>query len=127
MYQREVRLYYYPKEEQMIKTYSSLHNHSMYSLLDGYSTPKEYLERAREVGLKACAITEHGNEYSWCYFDKLKAEYPDIKMIYGVEMYECFDRTVNDKNSKYFHLLVLAKNENGRKALNHLVSLSNLE
>ncbi len=110
----------------MIGTYSSLHNHSMYSLLDGYSTPEEYLEKARKIGLKAFAITEHGNEYSWCYFDKIKKNYPDIKMIYGVEMYECFDRSVCDKSSKYFHLLVLAKNEKGRKALNHLVTLSNL-
>ncbi len=110
----------------MTNSYSSLHNHSMYSLLDGYSTPEEYLEKAREIGLKAFAITEHGNEYSWCYFDKIKKNYPDIKMIYGVEMYECFDRSVCDKSSKYFHLLVLAKNENGRKALNHLVTLSNL-
>ena len=111
----------------MINTYSSLHNHSMYSLLDGLPKPEEYLERAKEIGLKAFAITEHGNEYSWCYFDKLKKNYPDIKMIYGVEMYECFDRNIKDKNSKYFHLLVLAKNEQGRKALNHLVTLSNLE
>ena len=110
----------------MMNTYSSLHNHSMYSLLDGYSTPEEYLKKASEIGLKAFAITEHGNEYSWCYFDKIKKNYPDIKMIYGVEMYECFDRSVYDKTSKYFHLLVLAKNENGRKALNHLVTLSNL-
>jgi len=111
----------------MIEIYSSLHNHSFYSLLDGYSSPEEYLERAKEIGLKAFAITEHGNEYSWCYFDKLKEKYPDIKMIYGVEMYECFDRSVCDKTSKYFHLVVLAKNEKGRKALNHLVTLSNLE
>lgn len=111
----------------MINTYSSLHNHSQFSLLDAYSTPEEYLERAKEIGLKAFAITEHGNEYSWCYFDKLKEKYPDIKMIYGVEMYECFDRSVCDKTSKYFHLVVLAKNEKGRKALNHLVTLSNLE
>ena len=96
------------------------------SLLDGYSSPKEYLDRAREIGLKAFAVTEHGNEYSWCYFDKLKKEYPEIKMIYGVEMYECFDRSVQDKNSKYFHLIVLARNEKGRKALNSLVTLSNL-
>lgn len=111
----------------MTNTYASLHNHTMYSLLDGYSTPEEYLERAKEVGLKAFAVTEHGNEYSWCYFDKLKEKYPEIKMIYGVEMYECFDRSICDKTSKYFHLVVLAKNEKGRKALNHLVTLSNLE
>ena len=51
--------------------YSSLHNHTMYSLLDGYATPKEYLDRAKEIGLNAFAVTEHGNEYSWCYFDKI--------------------------------------------------------
>lgn len=107
--------------------YSSLHNHTMYSLLDGYATPEEYLTRAKEIGLKAFAITEHGNEYSWCYFDKLKKKYPDIKIIYGVEFYECFDTSIKDKNSKYFHLIVLAKNENGRKAINKLVTKSNLE
>lgn len=107
--------------------FSALHNHSMYSLLDGFATPKEYLESAKEIGLKAFAITEHGNEYSWCYFDKLKKDYPDIKMIYGVEFYECFDTSVQDKNSKYFHLIVLARNENGRKAINKLVTKSNLE
>ena len=106
--------------------YTSLHNHTMYSLLDGYATPKEYFERAKEIGLKAFAITEHGNEYSWCYFDKLKKDYPDIKMIYGVEFYECFDMSVKDKDSKYFHLIVLARNEKGRKAINKLVTQSNL-
>ena len=55
----------------------------MYSLLDGYSTPEEYLKKAGEIGLKAFAITEHGNEYSWCYFDKIKKNYPNIKIIYG--------------------------------------------
>ena len=107
--------------------YSSLHNHSHYSLLDGYATPKEYLEQAKEIGLKAFAITEHGSEYSWCYFDKLKKDYPEIKMIYGVEFYECFNTEIKDKESKYFHLVVLAKNEEGRKAINKLVTKSNLE
>lgn len=108
-------------------SYSSLHNHTMYSLLDGYGTPKEMLERARDVGLKAYAVTEHGNEYSWCYFDKLKKDYPEIKIIYGVELYECFDISIKDKNSKYFHLIALAKNEQGRKALNTIITKSNLE
>lgn len=107
--------------------YSSLHNHTMYSLLDGYATPEEYLKRAKEIGVKAFAVTEHGNEYSWCYFEKLKKDYPEIKIIYGVEFYECFDISVKDKSSKYFHLIVLAKNENGRKAVNKLVTKSNLK
>lgn len=108
-------------------SYSALHNHSMYSLLDGFATPEEYFKRAKEIGLKAFAITEHGNEYSWCYFDKLKSKYPEIKIIYGVEFYECFDMSVKDKNSKYFHLIVLARNENGRKAINKLVTMSNFD
>lgn len=107
-------------------SYSSLHNHSMYSLLDGYATPKEYFERAKEIGLKAFCITEHGNALSWCYFDKLKKEYPEVKMLYGVEFYECFDRNQRDKDSKYFHLIAIAKNEQGRIALNELITLSEL-
>ena len=106
---------------------SSLHNHTEYSVLDGFSHPKEYLERAVELGLKAFAVTEHGNQYSWVYFDKLKKDYPDIKIIYGVELYECFDMHVQDANSKYFHLIALAKNEQGRIALNEIITKSNFE
>lgn len=108
-------------------SYSSLHNHTHYSLLDGYATPKEYFERAKEIGLKSFAITEHGNAYSWVYFDKIKSDYPDIKMIYGVELYETFDVNVMDKSDKRFHLIALARNENGRKALNKIITKSNLE
>ena len=106
--------------------YSSLHNHSMYSLLDGYAKPEEYLKRAKEIGLKAFCITEHGNAYSWCYFDKIKKDYPEVKMLYGVEFYECFDRNEKHKETKYFHLVAIAKNERGRIALNELITLSEL-
>lgn len=106
--------------------YSSLHNHSMYSLLDGYAKPEEYLRRAKEIGLKAFCITEHGNAYSWCYFDKIKKDYPEVKMLYGVEFYECFDRSEKHKETKYFHLVAIAKNERGRIALNELITLSEL-
>jgi DNA polymerase-3 subunit alpha len=101
--------------------------HSTYSLLDGFATPKEYLERAREIGLKGIAITEHGNLYSAVYFDELKASYPEIKVMYGVELYECFDKDVQDKDSKYFHLLAIARNERGRIALNEIITKSNFE
>lgn len=106
---------------------SSLHNHTEYSLLDGYGHPEEYLKQAQCLGLKAFAITEHGNQYSWVYFDAIKHNYPDIKMIYGVEFYECFDHCVKDKDNKYFHLIALAKNEKGRIALNELITKSNFE
>jgi len=107
--------------------YSSLHNHTEYSLLDAYGTPEEMLKRAKEIGLKAYAITEHGNQYSWVYFDKLKEKYPEIKIIYGVELYEVFDTSVKDNTDKRFHLIALARNEQGRIALNKIITKSNLE
>ena len=107
--------------------YSSLHNHTFYSLLDGYGSPKEMLDRAKEIGLKAFAITEHGNVYSHIYFDLIKKDYPDIKMIYGCELYECEDITVKDKDNKYFHLICLIRNEQGRKDLNKVITKSNFE
>ena len=108
-------------------SYASLHNHSMYSVLDGYATPKEYLERAKEICLKGFCITEHGNQYSWVYFHELKKNYPEIKMIYGVELYETTDMKVQDKDSKYTHLLAICKNERGRIALNEIITKSNFE
>lgn len=107
--------------------YSSLHNHTYYSLLDGYGSPKEMLDRAKEIGLKAFAITEHGNVYSHIYFDLIKKDYPDIKMIYGCELYECEDITVKDKDNKYFHLICLIRNEQGRKDLNKVITKSNFK
>lgn len=107
--------------------YSSLHNHTYYSLLDGYGSPKEMLDRAKEIGLKAFAITEHGNVYSHIYFDLIKKDYPDIKMIYGCELYECEDIAVKDKDNKYFHLICLIRNEQGRKDLNKVITKSNFE
>lgn len=107
--------------------YSLLHNHTYYSLLDGYGSPKEMLDRAKEIGVKAFAATEHGNMYSSIYFDLIKKDYPDIKMIYGCELYECEDITVKDKDNKYFHLICLIRNEQGRKDLNKVITKSNFE
>lgn len=107
--------------------YSSLHNHTYYSLLDGYGSPKEMLDRAKEIGLKVFAVTEHGNVYSHIYFDLIKKDYPDIKMIYGCELYECEDIEIKDKDNKYFHLICLIRNEQGRKDLNKVITKSNFE
>ena len=107
--------------------YSSLHNHDYYSLLDGYGSPKEMLDRAREIGLKAFAITNHGNAYAHIYYDLIKKDYPDIKMIYGCELYECDDIEIRDKDNKYFHLIALIRNEQGRKDLNKVITKSNFE
>ena len=107
--------------------YSSLHNHTYYSLLDGYGSPQEMLDRAKEIGLKAFAVTEHGNVYSHIYFDLIKKNYPDIKMIYGCELYECENIEIKDKDNKYFHLICLIRNEQGRKDLNRVITKSNFE
>lgn len=107
--------------------YSSLHNHDFYSLLDGYGSPKEMFDRAKEIGLKSYAITNHGNAYAFLYYDLLKKDYPDIKMIYGCELYECEDIAVKDKDNKYFHLICLIRNEQGRKDLNKVITKSNFE
>lgn len=105
---------------------SSLHCHSNFSLLDGFSSPEENLKRASELGLKAIAITEHGEVTSWPYYSELKDKYPGIKLLYGIEAYECENREVKDKNSKYWHLIIIAKNEAGRQAVNRLSTLGHL-
>lgn len=105
---------------------SSLHTHSYMSLLDGFSSPEENLKRASELGLKAIAITEHGEVTSWPYYSELKDKYPNVKLLYGIEAYECENREIKDKNSKYWHLIIIAKNEAGRQAVNRLSTLGHL-
>lgn len=105
---------------------SSLHTHSAYSLLDGFSMPEENMKRASELGLKALAITEHGEVTSWPYYSELQDKYPDVKLLYGIEAYECPDREVKDPDNKYWHLILIARNELGRQAINRLSTLGHL-
>ncbi len=107
--------------------YTAFHNHSYYSVLDAFSSPKELLDRSVEIGLKGFQISDHGNQYAWTYFDKLKKDYPSLKMIYGVELYECFDINVKDTNQRYFHLLATCINEKSRIAMNEIISKSNID
>lgn len=115
----------YLNSERKVVTYFPFHLHTHYSLLDGFSEPEDYMKRANELGLVGIGVTEHGNMFSAPYFDLLRKKYPDIKMVYGCELYETFDISVKDKDSKYFHLVCLAKNENGRIALNEIITKSN--
>lgn len=105
---------------------SSLHTHSAYSLLDGFSMPEENLKRASELGLKALAITEHGEVTSWPYYSELQDKYQDVKLLYGIEAYECSYREVKDPDNKYWHLILIARNELGRQAINRLSTLGHL-
>lgn len=102
-----------------------LHVHTKYSLLDGMMHIEDIAERLKEIGQDTIAITEHGNLYSNVEaFSKLSKE--GIKVINGCEMYICDDVDVTNKDSKYHHLVLLCKNEQGRTNLNWLVSQSTL-
>ena len=102
-----------------------LHVHSEYSLLDGANRIKDLPKRAKELGMDAIAITDHGVMYGAIDFYKAcKAE--GVKPIIGCEVYVAprsrFDKEPNIDN-KYNHLILLAKNNQGYKNLSKLVSI----
>lgn len=102
-----------------------LHVHSKFSLLDGMMHIEDIGERLKEIGQDTIAITDHGNLYGNVEaFSKLSKE--GIKVINGCEVYICDDVNVTNKDSKYYHLILLCKNEQGRLNLNWLVSQSTL-
>ncbi|MCL5073664.1 MAG: DNA polymerase III subunit alpha [Actinobacteria bacterium] len=106
-----------------------LHNHSEYSLLDGLSKVKEIVRRAKELDMKAIAITDHGAFFGAIKFYKACKE-EGIKPIIGCEVYVA-KRSRLDKEVEFDgdrnHLVLLAKNNAGYKNLMKIVSLSNLE
>lgn len=110
-----------------VEIYSNIHSHDYFSILDGHSSPEELLERCKKLRLKALATTNHGNEFAFYYYAKLKKKFPKIKILYGVEFYEAFNHLEKDQNNKYFHLLVLAKNKMGIQAIHQLITKSNFE
>ena len=105
-----------------------LHNHSEFSLLDGLSKVKEMVTHAKELEMKAIAITDHGNMYGTIKFYKECLE-QGIKPIIGCEIYVAkralTDKTVDDKD--YNHLILLAKNNTGYQNLMKIVTVSHLE
>ncbi|MCB9820788.1 DNA polymerase III subunit alpha [Candidatus Nomurabacteria bacterium] len=106
-----------------------LHTHSHYSLLDGMSKIPDLVKKAKEYGMPALALTDHGNMYGAIEFYK-ECKKQDIKPIIGVEMYVA-TRSHTDKNPEYdkrrYHLTLLAKNQKGYKNLMHLVTIANTE
>ena len=102
-----------------------LHTHSEYSLLDGANKIKELPARAKELGMKAMAITDHGVMFGVVDFYK-ECKKVGIKPIIGCEVYVAprtrFDKE-NGIDNKYSHLILLAKNEEGYKNLTKLVSM----
>ena len=106
-----------------------LHNHSEYSLLDGLSKIREMVKRAKELNMKAIAITDHGNMYGTILFYKTCIE-EGIKPIIGCEIYVS-KRSRHDKeaglDNDSNHLILLAKNQTGYKNLMKIISIANLE
>ncbi|MBI4114475.1 MAG: DNA polymerase III subunit alpha [Candidatus Niyogibacteria bacterium] len=106
-----------------------LHVHSHYSLLDGLAKIDELINAAKELGMSALALTDHGNMYGAIEFYK-KAKKAGIKPIIGIEAYVAA-RKMADKvhgiDDKRYHLILLAKNDTGYQNLLKLVTLSNLE
>jgi DNA polymerase-3 subunit alpha len=119
------------------KTFNSfvhLHVHSYYSQLDGMSSITGLVDKTIKCGMKAVALTDHGNMYGikelYDYVKKKNKDLPDdrkIKPILGVEAY-CARRTRFDKTLKEdgsgWHLILLAKNKKGYQNLCKLVSTS---
>jgi DNA polymerase-3 subunit alpha len=104
-----------------------LHTHSHYSLLDGLGKIDELINKAKELGMDALALTDHGVLYGAIEFYK-KAKAAQIKPILGVEAYLApKDRFSKDPSEKYFHLTLLAENNTGWKNLIKLVTKAHLE
>ena len=107
-----------------------LHVHTQYSILDGQASIAGLFERAKELGMPALAITDHGNMYGVKEFLKVAKKFPEVKPIIGCEIYvtKHYDHKIKDKDHRgYFHLILLAKNYNGYKNLMKIVSTGHIE
>src|SRR5436309_1266018 len=103
-----------------------LHNHTQFSLLDGAQKIDEMIDVASSVGMKAVAITDHGNLFGAIKFYK-KAIKRGIRPVIGIEAYVAMgDRrerqSAPGQKKPYYHLVLLAENYTGYKNLIRLVS-----
>ena len=107
-----------------------LHNHTHYSLLDGAAKIDEMIKRTVKLGMKAIAITDHGNMFGALEFYKTAVN-AGIKPIIGMEAYIApRSRTLRKKidgESTSYHLVLLAKNQQGFKNLIKLSSIAYVE
>jgi DNA polymerase-3 subunit alpha len=107
-----------------------LHNHSDYSLLDGAASLASMVAKAKALGMPALALTDHGNMFGAVKFYDLCRE-AGLNPIVGSEFYVAggsrFERTGTENGNKYWHLVLLAENEEGYKNLLKLSSASYTE
>jgi DNA polymerase-3 subunit alpha len=102
-----------------------LHTHSDYSLLDGASSIKSLVKKAKSLGMRHLALTDHGNMFGALrFYNAAKAE--GINPIIGCEFYVApgsrLVKSGTEKGNKYHHLVLLAKNETGYRNLISLTS-----
>ena len=106
-------------------SFTHLHVHTEYSLLDGSNKIKEYVSRVKELGMNSAAITDHGVMYGVIDFYKA-ARAAGIKPILGCEVYVApgsrFDRELSHGDDRYYHLVLLAENNQGYQNLMKIVS-----
>ena len=106
-------------------SFAHLHVHTEYSLLDGSNKIKEYVARVKELGMNSAAITDHGVMYGVIDFYR-EAKSQGINPILGCEVYVApnsrFDREVTGGEDRYYHLVLLAENNEGYANLMKIVS-----
>ena len=106
-------------------SFTHLHVHTQYSLLDGASKINELMARTKELGMDSIAITDHGVMHGVIEFYK-EAKKAGIKPIIGCEVYVApgsrFDREVSKGEERYYHLVLLAENDTGYHNLIKIVS-----
>ncbi|MBX4191584.1 MAG: DNA polymerase III subunit alpha [Candidatus Doudnabacteria bacterium] len=109
--------------------FTHLHVHSHYSLLDGLSKIEELVSRAKEMGMEAIALTDHGVMYGTIQFYNACID-AGIKPIIGVEAYIA-PRGLKNKEGKidsdYYHLTLLASNDTGYKNLLKLTTIAHID
>ncbi len=107
--------------------FTHLHLHTEYSLLDGANKIDKLAKLAKELGMEAIAMSDHGNLFGAIdFYKKVKAQ--GLKPIIGMEAYIHNHEELGDKSSKQrFHLCLFAKNEIGYKNLMYLSSMSYIE
>jgi len=111
--------------------FAHLHCHTQFSLLDGAASIPGLFKKAAADGMKALAITDHGNMFGVFQFVAEAAKHEGVKPIVGCEFYVVTDRhrrtfTKEDKDRRY-HQLFLAKNPEGYKNLVKLCSLGYIQ
>jgi len=104
-----------------------LHNHSDYSLLDGAASVKSMVDRAKALGMPGLALTDHGNLFGAVkFYDTCKEA--GVNPIVGSEFYVAggsrLEKTGTESGNKYFHLVLLAENQEGFRNLLKLSSAS---